>query len=40
MYKTVYNISLKGYIGGYNFDRSIVDRELVKNEGNLRRPRR
>lgn len=30
MYKTVYNISLKGYVGGYNFDCSIVDRELVK----------
>ena len=33
MSKTVYNISLKGYVGGYDFDRSTVDRELAKNEG-------
>ena len=33
MSKTTYNISLKGYVGGYDFDRSTVDRELAKNEG-------
>ena len=33
MSKTAYHISLKGYVGGYDFDRSIVDRELAKNEG-------
>ena len=33
MSKTAYNISLKGYVGGYDFDRSTVDRELAKNEG-------
>ena len=33
MTKTAYNISLKGYVGGYDFDRSTVDRELAKNEG-------
>ncbi len=33
MSKTAYNISLKGYVGGYDFDRSSVDRELAKNEG-------
>ena len=33
MPKTTYNISLKGYVGGYDFDRSTVDRELAKNEG-------
>ena len=33
MPKTVYHISLKGYVGGYDFDRSTVDRELAKNEG-------
>lgn len=32
MSKTTYNISLKGYVGGYDFDRSTVDRELAKNE--------
>ena len=33
MSKTAYNISLKGYVGGYDFDRSTVDKELAKNEG-------
>ena len=33
MPKIAYNISLKGYVGGYDFDRSTVDRELAKNEG-------
>ena len=33
MPKTAYHISLKGYVGGYDFDRSTVDRELAKNEG-------
>ncbi len=33
MPKTAYNISLKGYVGGYDFDRSTVDRELARNEG-------
>lgn len=33
MSKTTYNISLKGYVGGYDFDRSTVDHELAKNEG-------
>lgn len=33
MSKTAYHISLKGYAGGYDFDRSTVDRELAKNEG-------
>ena len=33
MSKTAYNISLKGYVGGYDFDRPTVDRELAKNEG-------
>ena len=33
MSKTAYHISLKGYVGGYDFDRSTVDRELAKNEG-------
>lgn len=31
--KTAYHISVKGYVGGYDFDRSTVDRELAKNEG-------
>ena len=30
MSKTAYHISLKGYVGGYDFDRSTVDRELAK----------
>ena len=33
MSKTEYNITLKGYVGGYDFDRSTVDKELAKNEG-------
>lgn len=33
MSKTAYHISLKGYVGGYDFDRSTVDRELARNEG-------
>lgn len=33
MPKTAYHISLKGYVGGYDFDRSTVDRELAKNDG-------
>lgn len=33
MSKTAYNISLKGYVGGYDFDRATVDKELAKNEG-------
>ena len=33
MSKTAYHISLKGYVGGYDFDRSTVDHELAKNEG-------
>lgn len=33
MPKTAYNISLKGYVGGLDFDRSTVDRELAKNAG-------
>ena len=33
MSKTTYNISLKGYVGGYDFDRATVDKELAKNEG-------
>ena len=33
MSKTAYNISLKGYFGGYDFDRATVDKELAKNEG-------
>ena len=33
MSKTTYNIQLKGYVGGYDFDRATVDKELAKNEG-------
>ena len=33
MVKTAYNISLKGYVGGADFDRTTVDRELAKNNG-------
>ena len=33
MSKTAYNISLKGYVGGYDFDRNTVDSVLAKNEG-------
>ena len=32
MSKTTYYISLKGYVGGYDFDRSTVDKTLAKNE--------
>lgn len=31
MSKTAYHISLKGYVGGYDFDRATVDKELAKN---------
>ena len=33
MSKTAYNISLKGYVGGSDFDRATVDKELAKNDG-------
>lgn len=33
MAKTAYHISLKGYVGGYDFDRSTIDATLAKNEG-------
>ena len=33
MSKTAYNISLKGYVGGYDFDRNYVDYFLAKNAG-------
>ena len=33
MPKTAYNISLKGYVGGSDFDRNTVYRELAKNDG-------
>ena len=33
MSKTAYHISLKGYVGGADFDRTTVDRELAKNNG-------
>ena len=33
MPKTAYNISLKGYVGGANFDRTTVDKTLAQNEG-------
>ena len=33
MSKTAYQISLKGYVGGYDFDRATVDSTLAKNEG-------
>ena len=33
MSKTAYNISLKGYVGGYDFDRNTVDSVLAKNDG-------
>ena len=32
MSKTTYNIQLKGYVGGYDFDRATVDKELAKND--------
>ena len=33
MAKTTYNISLKGYVGGSDFDRSTVDPELALHDG-------
>ena len=33
MAKTAYNISLKGYVGGADFDRTTVDKTLAQNEG-------
>lgn len=33
MSKTAYNISLKGYVGGSDFDRKTVDSTLAANEG-------
>ena len=33
MSKTTYNISLKGYVGGYDFDRPTIDKTLAKYEG-------
>ena len=33
MSNPTYNIQLKGYGGGYDFDRATVDKELAKNEG-------
>ena len=33
MPKTAYNISLKGYVGGADFDRATVDKTLAQNEG-------
>ena len=33
MFKTTYHISLKDYVGGYEFDHSTVDEILAKNEG-------
>ena len=33
MPKHQYNISLKGYVGGYDFDRNTVDSVLAKNDG-------
>lgn len=33
MPKTAYNISLKGYVGGADFDRMTVDKTLSQNEG-------
>lgn len=32
MSKTAYNIQLKGYVGGWNFDRSDVDAVLAEND--------
>ncbi len=37
MSKTAYNISLKGYVGGYDFDRATVDKELAKNDKRVSR---
>ena len=33
MPKTAYNITLKGYVGGTDFDRKTVDTTLAQNEG-------
>ena len=33
MPKTAYNITLKGYVGGTDFDRKTVDATLAQNEG-------
>ena len=33
MSKTAYHISLKGYVGGWDFDRSDVDAVLAANVG-------
>ncbi len=33
MSKTAYNITLKGYVGGEDFDRNTVDRTLADNDG-------
>ena len=33
MSKTAYHISLKGYVGGYDFDRGDVDAVLAENDG-------
>ncbi len=33
MSKTAYNIQLKGYVGGWDFDRSDVDAVLAENDG-------
>lgn len=33
MPKIAYNISLKGYVGGVDFDRTTVDKTLAQNEG-------
>ena len=33
MSKTTYNISLKDYVGGWDFDRSDVDAVLAENDG-------
>ena len=37
MSKTAYNISLKGYVGGYDFDSDIIDEcyDLERTMGNL-----
>lgn len=32
MSKTAYNIQLKGYVGGWDFDRSDVDAVLAEND--------
>lgn len=35
MSKTTYNIQLKGYVGGWDFDRSDVDAVLAENNGKM-----